>query len=156
MPLEFIYFGNKYTNGVKHNGDDLVGGGNGTKPNETIEINFNQIRPKVKRIICGLFIYSGASNLSEVDYCFANVSQDSEELIKYNIAQSFGQAKSVVVGEFIRSVSEWSFRATGESSVAGYNRIRAVFNSSAAYNGFESSNNVSSGSRKNFFQRIFG
>lgn len=133
-PIQFIYFGHKNDQGILHNGDDLVGGGLSTDPNETIEINLNSLPSVVKYVEAGLFIFSGASDLRQVDYAFVNIEkkiqgQSNEELVRYTmdsgfVEMSFGRyAKSVVAGKFIREDDGWKFEAIGETGLESYRDV---------------------------------
>lgn len=135
--LKFIYFGKKKWDGVKHHGDDLVGGGSANSINEKITITLDELKGKVHRIIAGLFIYSGASNLSKVDHAFISLSnQNNQELVRFNIKEDFGKSKSLTVGEFRKTDNEWRFKATGVGSSDGFRAIQRKFKSNS--NNYES------------------
>lgn len=121
--LDLIYFGNLTTKGITHNGDDLVGGGSSVSVNETIDINLSKLPANVHEVICGLFMFSSGKTLKQVDSAFVKVYEKRNDLLNFNIKESFGKSKSVIVGKLIRNGSEWNFETIGEASSDSYNKI---------------------------------
>ncbi len=129
--IKFIYFGKLTCAGVKHHGDDLVGGGGARSINETITITLNKLKPEVTEITCGLFIYSGASNLSQVNSAFIEISEGRTNLANFDIKESFGKAKSVIVGKLVKNNNdEWNFNTVGQSSDKNYHKIKKEYSPS--------------------------
>lgn len=153
--VDFVYFSNMRSEGVKHHGDDLTGGGGSDSVNEMIDVNLEKLPSNVTEVICGLFIYSGASSLNQVDSAFVKItdSKKNKDLVKYDIKQSFGSSKSVVVGKLVRNGSEWDFVSIGESSNEGYRDIKNKYTSNRSSN---TGSNTGSGSSDNggFFGRV--
>lgn len=122
--LDFVYFSNMKTKGIKHNGDDLVGGGKKNEPNETIDITLPSLDPKAAKLIIGLFVYSSGKSLRNVSTAFANITtKTGKELCRYNLLD-FQKFKSVEAGHLIKNSSnEWSFEAIGKGYQKGYSKI---------------------------------
>jgi stress response protein SCP2 len=143
--INFIYFGNKLTDGVRHNGDDLVGGGSATSINESIDIILKNLKPEVVEIITGLVIYSGASSLKQVDSAFIDITnQDKVSLVRYNIKNEFS-GKGVLTGTLIRKGADWEFKAESKSLNMSFNQIQCKF-SKGNTPSFSSSSSSSGGS----------
>lgn len=124
--LGFVYFNNLKSKGIKHNGDDTSGGGNKNTPNETIKINLSELHANASKLIVGMFIFSGASNLSDLKSSFANITNSSGlEVCRFDIKDSFSSSRSVELAEFHKNSSgEWCFTATGKGSSDKYRQIR--------------------------------
>jgi tellurium resistance protein TerD len=142
--LDFIYFGNKNGKGIKHHGDDLVGGGKGNKPNEEITMKLNSLDPSATKLVAGLFIYSGASSLKQVDFAFSTLTDNKgAEVVRYDVKEDFGNAKSLEVARIEKHNNEWIFKAVGEASSDGYSQVSSRFRKGNIASG--SNTNVSSG-----------
>jgi tellurium resistance protein TerZ len=128
-PLNFIYFGKRTAMGIFHNGDDMDGGGDVTKPNETIEITLSKLEPRASKLIIGLFVYSSGETLKNVSSSFANVETSSgKELCRYNLANDFQKYKSVEVATIEKnSKGSWEVEAVGQGSSHGFNKIKKKF-----------------------------
>lgn len=127
--LDFIYFGNKNGKGIKHHGDDLVGGrGKENKPNEEITMKLNSLDPSATKLVAGLFIYSGASSLKQVDFAFSTLTDNKgAEVVRYNVKEDFGNARSLEVARIEKHNNEWIFKAVGEASSDGYLQVSSRF-----------------------------
>ena len=113
--VQFVYFSRKNSTGIKHHGDDLTGGGRAEDPNEIIDITLTDLPSKVKTVYISLGIYSGAANLNAVYNSFVNITQSRKEIVRYNVEEGYGKAKSLIVGKFTRNASgdAWKFTALG-------------------------------------------
>jgi len=150
--LEFVYFGNLSGRGVRHKGDDLVGGGQAGAPNEEIVITLDNLPGNCAKIVCGLFIYSGASNLGGVENAFVKLSdQAGTDVVRYEINESFGKSKSIVVGELVKVDNEWSFNADGKGENHSYSDIRRMY-----AQGQTAQTESSERSGRGFLGRLFG
>lgn len=81
-----VYHGNKTSDdhAVELDGDDLTGSGDEDAPDETIRVRTDKISSKVKYIVFGIQIYSGASNFSEINKEFIRVCK------KHKVKKLFG------------------------------------------------------------------
>lgn len=147
--LKFVYFGRLNAPGVKHKGDDLVGGGRAGEPNEEIVITLASLPSECTKIVCGLFIYSGASNLSKVENAFVKISdQSGTDIVKYDINDNFGKNKSIVVGELVKTNGEWSFNANGKGENDSYQDIKRKYTAGG--------NSMTDAPRRGLLGRVFG
>lgn len=136
-PLDFIYFGNLKGAGIKHNGDDIVGGGKSTDPNETIKVNLSKLNPKATQLVIGLFIYANANNLGDVKNAFANLTSNTgNEVCRYDLKAEFPKYNSVVVATVNKSLDgEWDFVAVGKGSKDKYRDIKYKYTSTSSFFG---------------------
>lgn len=125
--IDFICFSNLRGQGIKHNGDDLVGGGKESEPNETIEINFSNLKEGATKLIVGNSIYSGARNLGNLKYAFTTLTQNGSEVARYNMKDNYGNSSTVVVGEFRLSGGEWKFKALGRGESHDYQGAKRTY-----------------------------
>lgn len=80
---EFIYFGNLATKGIHHNGDDLRGGGSRNRPNETIDINLQDLSTEdFQGLVIGAFIYSNGVRFEDIsEMKLELVDSDNNEVL---------------------------------------------------------------------------
>lgn len=80
---EFIYFGNLATKGIHHNGDDLRGGGSRNRPNETIDINLQELGTfDFQGLVIGAFIYSAGVRFEDIsEMKLELVNADNNEVL---------------------------------------------------------------------------
>jgi tellurium resistance protein TerD len=153
--ISFVYFSNLRGPGVKHFGDDLVGGGRKDDPNEQIAIDFDALPDNCEKVIAGLFIYSGASNLSQVDYAFATIHGDGKEQVRFKVSD-FKDSSSLVVGEFVKRAGEWNFRALGNGERASFSDVRNRHRDTVSPQGGHNINPQPQQSSGGFWSRLFG
>lgn len=122
--IDFIYFSNKTASGIKHNGDDTKGGGKGDKPNETINIKLVSLDSRATKLIIGAAIYSGASNLGQVDYAFCTMSDNAgNEIVRFKIDEQFAKSKSFNAASVELEKGEWVFTALGNASQDDFHQV---------------------------------
>lgn len=158
---DFIYFGNLTTMGIKHHGDDLVGGGRATDPNESIDIDLSALGSDVAKVVIGVVDYGG-KGLFRVKDSFLNIEQDGKEVLRADLGE-YPKSMGVVAGLFQKRGDEWYFVNKSISSALKMNGLtRAktfsaltvvgeVENSSSG----SSSSSESSSSGGGFFSRLF-
>lgn len=154
--IDFIYFGNKTANGIKHNGDDTRGGGSGDKPNETINIKLSSLDSSATKLIIGAAIYSGASNLGQVDYAFCTMSDNSgREIVRNKIDEQFAKAKSFNAASVTLEKGEWVFTALGDASQDDFHGVRSRYGVGKTL-GATSSTSSTTTSEPGIVSRLFG
>lgn len=155
-PLDFIHFNKLRGEGVVHHGDDLTGGGSANHVNEQITIDLKKLNTEVKSIITGLFIYSGANNLGQVDHAFIKLTdQSGKDLIFYDIKQNFEDDRSLIVGEFKLANNEWRFKAVGKGTSQTYREIKMKYTRDTS-TPREIEITSSEPRRRSFLDRLFG
>jgi len=156
-PIDFVYFSKLKGKGIKHNGDDRQGGGRATDPNETIDINLDNLDSRAQKLVIGLFIYAGAASLKGVKSAFTNLTDNSgNEVCRYDLKEKFGNYKSVEVATVTKeSTGEWTFKATGAGSSDGYSDIKNKFTGRRSYSSSSSSTSSGSGGFFGWLRDLF-
>lgn len=152
--IDFIYFSNKTASGIKHNGDDTKGGGKGDKPNETINIKLVSLDSRATKLIIGAAIYSGASNLGQVDYAFCTMSDNAgNEIVRFKIDEQFAKSKSFNAASVELEKGEWVFTALGNASQDDFHQVRKRYSVGNTITGSSQSDQPES---QSIVGRLFG
>ncbi|WP_313894808.1 TerD family protein [Psychrobacillus sp.] len=116
-----VYFGNKTSQdgSVVHSGDNRTGDGDGD--DEVINVNLNAISPSVHKLIFVVNIYQAQQKKQDfglIQNAFIRLvdSSSKEELVHYNLSESYSGKTSLFLGELYRHGSEWKFSAIGEGT----------------------------------------
>jgi len=116
---DIVYFANlEHSSGaIKHQGDDLTGGGIGDC--EQIMISLNKLPAKCDKLVIVVNIYNAVprnQHFGMVKNAFMRIvnSQNGEELIRYNLSENYDQMTAMIFGEVYRHESEWKFSAIGQ------------------------------------------
>lgn len=150
-----VYFSNLQEQGINHHGDDLVGGGAATDPNEVIDIDLNNQASDVERLEIGVGIWSGAGGMKEVTNAFINVVDvdSGKELCRYNMEDEFSKDKGVLAGVFEKNVDgEWLFIAKGAGLSMNMSNIRDEYRNMRPGTSSEA---VQGGKKRSFFSKLF-
>lgn len=120
-----IYFNNKEGFGLKHNGDNLTGAGDGD--DETINVNLAAIPAEVKRAVVIINIYQAESrrqHFGQVRNAFVRVYEPSgNELAKYDLSEDYSGKTGMIMGQIYRHNGEWKFEAMGNGANGSINDI---------------------------------
>lgn len=114
---DFVYFGNKKTNGCYLTGDNLTGEGDGD--DEQIIVTLKEVPAEVQAISFAVVIYDAKSRhqkFGNVENAYIRVvdADTNIELLRYDLGKKFTSEVGVVAGNLERVGSEWQFRAIGE------------------------------------------
>lgn len=116
-----VYFGNKASQdgSVVHSGDNLTGAGEGD--DEVINVNLNAISSSVHRLVFVVNIYQAKQRKQDfglIQNAFIRLVDygTKEELVHYNLSESYAGKTSLFPGELYRHGSEWKFSAVGEGT----------------------------------------
>lgn len=116
-----VYFGNKASQdgSVVHSGDNLTGAGDGD--DEVINVNLSAISPSVHKLVFVVNIYQAKQRKQDfglIQNAFIRLVDNStkEELVHYNLSESYAGKTSLFPGELYRHGSEWKFSAVGEGT----------------------------------------
>lgn len=115
--IDIVYFGRLYSSGVRLDGDNLTGEGDGD--DENIFINFNKVDSYVKKITIGVVIYAGRRRrqyFSKVKNAYVRLVDEStgKEVARINLTEDAGETTSVVFAELKRTNDEWLFKSIKE------------------------------------------
>ena len=97
---------------IVHGGDDRSGGGDATKPNETIDIMLDNIPAHVETVFLTINSFLNDS-FKGIPNAFINVvdKDTSEEVCRYDLSSLGGDNTALVLGKFSRSNGGWEFTA---------------------------------------------
>lgn len=116
--VDFVYFDNLVSSGMRHSGDNRTGAGDGD--DETIHFDLTKIPPNVESIVVVISCFSG--DLTRVRNAFARVvdcerardpaTADSAELCRFDIGGQFN-ATSLIVCKLYRDIGFWKVQVIG-------------------------------------------
>lgn len=126
-----VYFNHMEVPGVKLNGDNRTGAGDGD--DEVISLNLSQINPSIQKIVFVVTIYQaqqkrqtfGMINNSYVR--LLDAANGDRELCRFDLRENGSTATAVVFAELNRDGAEWQFKAIGEGKVADLNSILGLY-----------------------------
>lgn len=129
---DFVFYGNleHQSGGVKHQGDNLTGAGEGD--DECINIDLALVPAEIQKICFTVTIHEADSrkqNFGMVSNAFIRIVNDGsgEELIRYDLGEDFSIETAVVVAELYRNGAEWKFSAIGSGFQGGLGALCANF-----------------------------
>lgn len=126
-----VYFNHMEVPGVKLNGDNRTGAGEGD--DEVISLNLSQINPSIQKIVFVVTIYQaqqkrqtfGMINNSYVR--LLDAANGDRELCRFDLRENGSTATAVIFAELNRDGAEWQFKAIGEGKVADLNSILGLY-----------------------------
>ncbi|WXR62370.1 TerD family protein [Peptostreptococcaceae bacterium AGR-M142] len=116
-----IYFGNLRSSNesVIHMGDNLTGEGEGD--DEQILIDLNKIPSDTEKLVFVVNIYDCKKrnqHFGMIKNAYIRVmdSSNNNELLRYNLTDSYSNMTALMVAEIYRHDQEWKFAAVGEGT----------------------------------------
>lgn len=128
---DVVYFGNKEVPGVRLNGDNRTGAGDGD--DEIISLNLSKIDSEIQKIIFVVTIYRGQEKRQTFGMVnnsyvrLVDVANEGKELCRFDLKADGSTATAVVFAELNRDGAEWQFKAIGEGKVADLNGILSMY-----------------------------
>ena len=126
-----VYFNNMVVPGVRLNGDNRTGAGDGD--DEVISLDLAQINPNVQKIVFVVSIYEAQrkrQTFGMVDNSYVRLldaANGDKELCRFNLKENGSTATAVIFAELNRDGAEWQFKAVGEGKVADLNTILGLY-----------------------------
>jgi len=116
-----IYFNNKTANGIRLNGDNLTGDGDGD--DETIDVQLDRISPEVQRIVFSVNIYDAVNRrqtfgMVQNSYIRLINNAGGQELCRFELKDNGSTSTAVIFAELFRDNGEWQFKALGDGRIA--------------------------------------
>lgn len=125
-----VCFYNKQSgcNSVVHTGDNITGAGEGD--DEQIIVQLDRVPSHIHKILCVVNIYECESRKQDfgmIKSAFIRIVNpaNNQELIRFNLTDSYAGKTALVVGELYRHNGEWKFNAIGEGTHAAHVDILA-------------------------------
>lgn len=110
--VDRVYFGDKRSQGIYLDGDNLTGEGDGD--DENIYVSLSQLNPSVTKITFAVVIYSSHS-FSDVENAYVRLvnENDGREILRYNLSSEGGNNKAVKCASLEKVNGDWTFAAIG-------------------------------------------
>lgn len=127
---EIVYFKNKQVPGIKLNGDNTTGEGEGD--DETISMDLSAINPNTASVVFAVIIYDAVSKrqtFGMVKESYVRVINDDtgSELCHFILKDDYCTDTAVVFAEIKRNGDDWDFVTIGEGKQADINGIVALY-----------------------------
>lgn len=164
--IETVYYGYLNGTGIKLNGDNLTGIGDGD--DEIITVKLDNIPSNVKAIgfFVNIFNASGRDFSKVKNSYIRMVNRDSnEEVCRYKLNESGKRYNAFHFANLEKVNGEWEFKAIGEGSYGGVSELKRYFknkmkNNKATNNHIqetvtEESQTTTNNTKKGFFAKLF-
>lgn len=114
-----VYYGDKHSQGVQLDHDNLTGAGDGD--DENMFVNFDQLPTNVSKIVIGVAIYEARNrhqDFGHVKNAYVRLVDQSQtpekEIVRFNLTEDGGSYTAVKFAEFNRTAEGWVFKAVGD------------------------------------------
>lgn len=114
-----VYYGDKRSQGVQLDHDNLTGAGDGD--DENMFVNFDKLPENVSKIVIGVAIYEARNrhqDFGHVKNAYVRLVDQSQtpekEIVRFNLTEDGGSYTAVKFAEFNRTAEGWVFKAVGD------------------------------------------
>ena len=114
-----VYYGDKHSQGVQLDHDNLTGAGDGD--DENMFVNFDQLPTNVSKIVIGVAIYEARNrhqDFGHVKNAYVRLVDQSQtpekEIVRFNLTEDGDSYTAVKFAEFDRTAESWVFKAVGD------------------------------------------
>lgn len=122
-----VFFNQMNQSGIKLEGDNLTGAGDGD--DERIDISLNNLDPQVEKLVFFVTIFDaqarrqtfGMVNNSYVR--LLNADKGEEEICRFELKENFGTATAITFAEIYKENGNWKFKAIGEGVQGDLNTL---------------------------------
>ena len=131
IPDDVIFFNNMEGQGIRLEGDNRTGAGEGD--DERIQIDLSMIRNDIAKIIFVVTIHNAqlkrqTFGMVENSYVrLLDAENDEKEVCRFNLKEKGSTVTSVIFAELYRDGSEWRFKAIGDGKIADLNGILSLY-----------------------------
>ena len=128
---DVVFFNNMSAPGVKLNGDNRTGVGEGD--DETIEIDLSAVSATVSKIVICVTICDAVSRqqtfgmVSNSYVRLLDADQGDKDLCMFRLKEDGSTSTAVVFAELSRNGADWDFKAIGEGKQGDLNTLAALF-----------------------------
>ena len=128
IPDDVIFFNNMEGQGIRLEGDNRTGAGEGD--DERIQIDLSMIRNDIAKIIFVVTIHNAqlkrqTFGMVENSYVrLLDAENDEKEVCRFNLKENGSTVTSVIFAELYRDGNEWRFKAIGDGKIADLNGIQ--------------------------------
>ena len=131
IPDDVIFFNNMEGQGIRLEGDNRTGAGEGD--DERIQIDLSMIRNDIAKIIFVVTIHNAqlkrqTFGMIENSYVrLLDAENDEKEVCRFNLKENGSTVTSVIFAELYRDGNEWRFKAIGDGKIADLNGILSLY-----------------------------
>ena len=131
IPDDVIFFNNMEGQGIRLEGDNRTGAGEGD--DERIQIDLSMIRNDIAKIIFVVTILNAqlkrqTFGMVENSYVrLLDAENDEKEVCRFNLKENGSTVTSVIFAELYRDGNEWRFKAIGDGKIADLNGILSLY-----------------------------
>ena len=117
--VDIVYYGDKRSQGIYLDQDNLTGSGDGD--DENIHIELNNLQKSVDKIILAVVIYNAASRrqkFKDVQNAYVRLIDESNgnEICRFRLTENGGDNTAVTFASLTKGNDGWSFKASGTYS----------------------------------------
>lgn len=127
IPDDVIFFNHMEARGIRLEGDNLTGEGEGD--DERIAINLSQLDPRIERIVFAVSIFEAQNKrqtFGMVNNSYVRLLDSDnrdKEICRYELKDNYPTATVVTFAELFKENGRWNFKAIGEGSVGDLNTL---------------------------------
>lgn len=131
VPEDVIFFNHMQANGIRLEGDNRTGAGEGD--DERIDIDLDRIDSRIQKIVFFIVIFEAREKrqtFGMVQNAFVRLldADDNErEICRYSLTDKYSTDTAISVCSLNRTPSGWAFEAIGEGQVADLNGLLAMY-----------------------------
>lgn len=128
---DVVFFNNMNAPGVRLNGDNRTGAGEGD--DETIDIDLSAISPNVQRIVFCVTIADAAARMQTFGMVqnsyvrLMDAAQGDKEICRFVLKDDYATATAMIFAELERSGNEWNFKTVGEGKQGDLNTLAGLY-----------------------------
>lgn len=119
---DVVYFQNGFqeAQGIKHNGDNRTGAGDGD--DETIDINLDNINPDIQHIVFAISIDKALEKhqtFGMIKNAFVRLvdAETNKEVVRFNLTEEYGTDTAIRACSLDRTPTGWQFTAIGKGQI---------------------------------------
>ena len=128
---DVVFFNNMSVPGVKLNGDNRTGLGEGD--DETIDIDLSAISPSVSRIVFCVTIADAIARrqtfgmVNNAYVRLMDAAQADKELCRFVLKDNYAADTAVIFAELVKNGTDWDFKTVGEGKQGDLNTFATMY-----------------------------
>lgn len=131
--MSTVYFGDKESTGVRLNGDNLTGEGDGD--DEIITVTFKDVPKAVTKIALYVNIYGATAgffkkkNFGQVQGAYVRLvnHENGKELCRYSLTEDGRSYNAFHFANLVRNENGWSFTAIGKGCNGSVSELESIY-----------------------------
>lgn len=123
---DFIFYNNPEGDGVRHSGDNKIGGG------EEVAIHLRRVPADIDRVVAVVTIHEAEQRrqaFGQVSDAYAGIinAETGQEIARYDLQEDASTETAMIFAELYRKNGGWSFRAVGQGYAGGLAALATSF-----------------------------